>query len=216
LNAPFPFRPALRRLLKTAIFSTLFICAVAPGYPQLVSFGVKAGVPLNDALHGSSNGAAFPLSLDTGRWLVGPTVELHLPFRLSFEVDGLYRRDKFQLQTSQSAPPGEWFSRVPVSVINHYSLNDWQFPFLAKYEIRSGALRPFVDAGVTYRHLSGEPYIEDRNQAGFTVGGGVTLKLSFLRLSPEIRYTRWSSREVDDFYVSTTQNQTDLMVGFTF
>jgi len=66
--------------------------------------------------------ATFPFRqagrLDTGRWLVGPTVELHLPFRLSFEVDGLYRQDKFQLQTSQSAPPNEWFSGGLVSVIN--------------------------------------------------------------------------------------------------
>ena len=91
MNATFPFSPAIRRLLKTAIFSTLFICAVAPGYSQLLSFGVKAGVPLNDALNGHSNGGGL-VSTSTDRWLIGPTIELHLPFRLSFEADALYRR----------------------------------------------------------------------------------------------------------------------------
>lgn len=137
-----------RRPYKSVIFSVLSLCAVAPGYSQLVSFGVKAGVPLTDNLISGSDGNDITTS-EPQHWLVGPTVELRLPFRLSFEVDALYRENKYQTQRAESAPgSSEWFTGVPVSVVHHYSLNNWQFPFLAKYELRGGTFRPFLDAGV--------------------------------------------------------------------
>lgn len=181
------------------LLGALLVATVAPGYSQFVNFGVKAGVPLTDAVHGISDGTSQVLT-DTDRWLVGPTAEVRLPFHLSFEVDALYRRQNYTVNT--------------LGFPQSNSANDWQFPFLAKYEFRREVVRPFVDAGVTYRHVSNGV---DPNTAGFTVGGGVALKVLFLKLAPEIRYTRFGGvTDNGSSPVVRAQNQADLLVGFTF
>lgn len=186
--------------MRKTLLITLFLVGLAiPGYSQLFSVGVKAGIPLNESPIGTYPG----VSSETQRWLVGPTAEIHLPFRLSFEVDALYRQQKF-LYTDR-------YSGVSY---NPETFNDWQFPFLAKYDLRGGLFRPFVDAGLSYRHISG--FVQNPNTAGFTIGGGVSLKLLFLRISPEFRYTRWAGKPTLDNFATTPQNQGDFMVGFTF
>jgi hypothetical protein len=81
-----------------------------------------------------------------------------------------------------------------------------------------GPIRPFVDAGPVLRHISG---IEDVLKytittfpptSGAISSSGVALKLLNFRISPEIRYTRWT----DNSFAGSTDNQADLMVGFTF
>lgn len=186
------------------LFGILLLGCLQPGFSQ-VSLGVKAGVPLNDAIN-TVDGASNAVTTNTDRWLVGPTVEIHLPFRLSFEADALYRREGY-------TP----LSLAGLAGAGNQTINDWQFPFLGKYEFRREVIRPFVDAGVTYRHLSGAGALSDANNAGFTVGGGITAKLLFLRISPEIRYTRWGSGSVlNNGFVTRSQNQADFLLGFTF
>jgi hypothetical protein len=203
-------------MYKHILYWTWFLGAVAPGYSQALSIGVKAGVPLNEALRGYSSSAGS-VSTNTGRWLVGPTVELHFPFRLSFEVDALYRRESYLVSSiSGSGMTNQWFYVSPTISTAKSSLSSWQFPFLAKYDLHTGLLQPFVDAGVTYQHLSGSSPINNPNLAGATIGVGVTIKLLLFRLSPELRYTRWGSKGVDAPYVTSSQNQTDVMIGFTF
>ena len=84
-------------------------------------------------------------------------------------------------------------------------------------------VRPFVDAGVVYRHVSGmtSRYLaaDHSNSAGGAVGAGLTFKVGQLRLSSEIRYTHWGTRPFANglgpiFF--STKNQADLLVGFTF
>lgn len=204
---------------RAILLGVLFLGAVVPGYSQFLSAVVKVGAPLADALRGYSSSAGI-VTTSTDRWFVGPTVEVHLPFRLSFEVDALYRTESYGItNTSLVSTPavGEWFAGTSsISVTSKTSLHSWQFPFLAKYELRGGLVRPFVDGGVTYQHLSGASYIDDPNTAGGTVGGGVTVKLLFLRVSPEIRYTRWGRHDVYSPFVTNSQNQVDVLAGFTF
>ncbi len=169
-----------------------------PAYSQIFSLGVKAGVPLTDGLN-SQSFSNISATTGTERWIVGPTAEIHLPFRLSFEVDALYRRDNYT--THQ---PSFSYSQA---------VSNWQIPFLGKYELHGGLLRPFVDAGVTYRNFSASV---PANKAGFTIGGGITLKLLFLRLSPEFRYTHWGTNTSIGQIVSGAGNQADFLVGFTF
>lgn len=121
-------------------------------------------------------------------------------------MDALYRRNGFQ-------PASEFFALRP-------QLNDWQIPFLGKYEIKSGFFRPYIDAGVTYRHVSNSgsgPSPNNANTSGFTLGGGITVKALFLRLSPEIRYTHWATGPYTGYPgVQSNDNQVDFLVGFTF
>lgn len=189
----------MRRLFLVGL---TLIGAAWPGHSQLLSFGVEAGIPLNDAVNGISSGSGIVTS-NTDRWTIGPTLQLHLPFRLSAEVDALYR--------------SEGYSITSPNLASSFSINNWQFPILAKYDLNGGLLRPFVDAGITYRHLSGDGSISNSSSAGFTIGGGLTLKLLFIRLSPEIRYTRWNNSPVFNTGLATqSQDQTDFLVGFTF
>lgn len=201
----------------------LITCALAiffiavPGYGQLLSFGIKAGVPLTDAYNAGFSGYLSTTSYNR-QYIIGPTVEVHLPFRLSFEADALYRRNGFDL-VSTNLP----IYNLPPTYARDI-INDWQFPLLAKYELTSGPLRPFVDAGLTYRHVStsgtSPSTPANPSTAGFTVGGGVSLHAFILRLSPEIRYTHWASEpfSLSNFsgILRSTDNQADILLGLTF
>jgi hypothetical protein len=215
-------------LTKLMLFLTLV--TVGPAFGQIVSLGVKAGVPTGDAF--------TPDSVVTSlarRYLVGATAELHLPFRFSVELDAIYKKTGFD-----SA-----FHSTDIGIYtDHLTANQWEFPLLAKYELKGfGPVRPFVDAGPVLRHLTGisdtstylnyfpvvtsgtsvfsnSQEVQNRNSPGFAVGGGVTLKWWHLRVSPEIRYTHWGNNAFRTFLAEATAtsnpNQTDVLVGFTF
>jgi opacity protein-like surface antigen len=193
--------------------SLLLFCFIASAYSQLVSFGVKGGIPLSDPLNTSSGGSGG-VTHGVRRYVIGVTGELHLPFGFSVEVDALYRRVGFDTFGTSFG------SILPGLPANSRSTgSDWQFPFLAKYSFRGPVIHPFIDAGVTLRRLDfSNVNLSDPNSAGFTLGGGIELRLLIVRLSPEIRYTHFGT---DAFgpnfnFVRSSSNQTDFLVGLTF
>lgn len=198
----------MRNFIRCWIFAAILpLIAVLPAYSRLFSFGVKVGVPLTNAY--------TPLliegSVNDPRVAIGPTVEVRLPLHLSFEVDALWRTSSY----SVTIPPALNFGGTYAS-----TYTDWQIPFIAKYERGSGPVHPFIDAGVVLRHVSGSSSTNPPwhpNTAGVAVGGGVTVKLPHLRLSPEIRYTGWPTPFPLGFFLPTSAgNQVDLLVGITF
>lgn len=195
--------------IRAWIFAaTPLLVASPPAYSQMFSFGVKVGVPLT-TVYTTEPIADGGASASEQRFTIGPTVEVHLPFHLSFEVDALWRQSSF-------STVGGHFGNFDSSV------NDWEVPFMAKYEMKLGPIHPFIDGGVVYRHVSTSsssvPPPTNQNTVGVSIGGGVTLKLPHLRLSPEIRYTRWPTPAFSSAYVPviSTSNQADLLVGVTF
>ncbi len=94
-----------------------------------------------------------------------------------------------------------------------------------------GKVAPFINAGASFRNWSGYDQlgnfvtgqdfteVDDRNNVGFVAGGGLALRLGGLKISPEIRYTRWG---VDNFsegvrnVLESNKNQAEVLVGFTF
>ena len=174
-----------------------------------ISFGVKGGIPLNDAYYDyksllNSGTATNPT---TQRFLVGPTLEVHLPLRFSFEADALYRRSGFD------------YSRTTTSAAVHDVVRNLEFPLLVKWEVTPGPIRPFVDAGVSFRHV----FLSDNlglttkpNTTGGVLGAGITLKAGPVRISPEIRYTRWGSTALELPSFRSVRNQGDFLLGFTF
>jgi len=148
-------------------------------------------------------------------YLIGGTAEIHFPLHISFELDALYRRNG-------ASAIGDVYGRS--------AINDWQFPFLGKYEFKGGLIRPFVDAGLVYRHLSGSALFlnvfsygsntlvaTSPNLAGFAAGGGVTLKVWKIRVSPEIRYTHWFDASGSSLIAATVNgNQADFLVGISY
>jgi opacity protein-like surface antigen len=208
--------------IKLLVFAAAAISAVA----QPVSFGVKAGVPITDAFDTAQGNQAAYVS-NTHRYLVGATVQFNLPLRFAVEVDGIYRRLGFDY--NQFGGPGS-------PTFASTTANSWEFPVLGKWAILPGPVRPFVDFGANFRHISGVDQIRSTAAAvnvnvgsvaefhkdtdiGATFGGGVEFKIGWLRLTPEFRYTRWGSENFNDpigALLRTNKNQGDFMIGLTF
>ena len=211
----------------------LILCTLLSGvglFAQPVSIGVIGGVPITDAFETFQGNSTY-YATNTKRWLVGPTFQLNFPARISLEVDALYRRLGYDY--TLTAGPGSPVYQSTVA-------NSWQFPVLAKWAIIPGPIRPFVDAGASFRHITGietirnainsvnqstgttidtAPEFNKRNDVGFTVGGGVEFKLGVLRISPEFRYTRWGSESFRDpaaLLLRSNRNQGDFLLGITF
>ncbi|MDQ6758407.1 MAG: hypothetical protein M3Z32_00910, partial [Acidobacteriota bacterium] len=106
-------------------FALLFVAVVLPVAAQPFSFGLRVGTPLDEAF---TNGGARNVLQETQRLVIGPTVELRLPFHLGVEADALYRRYTIG-----------------------GTVNNWEFPILVMYRF-SGAplIHPYIAAGPSF------------------------------------------------------------------
>lgn len=169
---------------------------------QTFGAGVKFGVPLTDAISVQS-----PNPLDyvenTSRYVVGPFVEIRLPGRFSVEVDALYRSFGF------------------TSLQNSASAGNWEFPFLAKYKLLGGPVRPYVEGGVLLSRLTGVKDIvelDHRVNYGIAIGAGLEIHVPVVRISPEIRYDGFAFQNFDSpgGILQSNRNQLLAMVGVSF
>jgi hypothetical protein len=208
----------------TKSFCLLLLVAAAAS-AQPFSWGIKGGLPMNDFID-VTQGA----STTTNRYIVGPTAELRLPFGLGVEFDILYRHFNY----SSSGP----LASVVGSFSNATTANAWEFPLLAKYRFKGPLIHPFVDAGVSWDKLSGltqtatnviksvttttttgNPLeLSNSTTRGFVIGGGIEVKLLILRISPEVRFTRWGDKHFIDpaGLLHSNLSQAEFLVGFTF
>ncbi len=206
----------------------LLLFGAVSGWAQLFSYGVKAGVPLNEFLDAAKS-QQFAFTANTNRYIVGPTAELHLPFGLGVEFDILYRRFDYNgsgtlagIVTSSSATG-----------------NAWEFPLLAKYRFPMKVVHPYVDAGVAWDTLSGlkqaitsivapnhttttttstPAELNTTATRGFVMGAGLSVKVLVIHVSPEIRFTRWGAQHFIDpnGLLHSNVNQGEFLVGITF
>jgi hypothetical protein len=200
----------MHRLLL-ALF--MFSCPFAFGQ-HLISFGVKGGVPLTDPLPDTTLNAvdvvihAFSSSKN---YVVGPMIELNLPFGLSVEADALYR--PLNLTTEMRVLPSTQTTRLSAD------FSSLEYPILAKaHFLHTPIVRPYVAAGPSFRWVASKvPYL---SRTGLAIGGGVDFKLLLIRLSPEFRYERWGSdshsvlRNVS--LPPSNLNQVEFLVGLSF
>ena len=123
----------------------LFFVLTSSALAQPIGVGIKAGVPLTDALTLKPSTTLQYLQ-DTHRFTVGPYVELHLPAHLVIEIDALYRSYEFQ--------------RVIPSAAKQ-SVSSWEFPVLGKYKLFGGPIQPYIEGGVAFSRLSDIPSITE-------------------------------------------------------
>lgn len=200
----------------------LILIAAASALPGQISLGVKAGVPLTDTLETArSIGSGY--TSNTRRYTVGPMVELRLPWGLGVEVDALYKNINYNGTTPVSA--------------SSTTGSAWQFPVLAKKRFWSGAVRPYLGVGPSFQHLfglhqvtryftggnattTGDPIeIPDRGGVGGVLEGGFELHMGPLKLSPEVRYTRWGSPSflsTVSHVLNLNKNQAEFLLGIAF
>lgn len=212
----------MRRLL---LFMFSSICA----FSQPFSFGVKGGIPATDFVSAIDTGN-IRFNTGTNRYIVGPTIELRLPFGFGIEVDALYRRLHYDAAAFA----------IDVVTQARTTADAWEFPILAKYRLPTKIVRPYIDGGVAFDTLAGlkqtitqtviptrisnvtanssPPELKNTTTAGVVVGFGVELHALIVRISPEIRYTRWSSQHFlsPSGLLESNQNQAEVLLGITF
>ncbi len=221
----------------------LLLGGAALAAAQPFSFGVKGGLPLTDFFD-AVNSDNLGYFSSTNRYIVGPTAELHLPFGFGIEFDALYRHLHYS----------NVHNLVDVLVNSSTESGSWEFPLLLKYRFKAPLARPFIDGGVAWDTLSGVSQtieqtviptgivsrssnsspaeLQNSTVNGVVFGGGVDIHLPLVHISPEIRYTHWTSRQFNSTSIAipagtgvtavspgslnSAQNQVEFLVGITF
>jgi hypothetical protein len=213
----------------------LLVLVSLPCFGQKIEVGVKGGVPLMNAFE---TGSFFTMNFGEGassatrRYTVGPMVELRLPHGFELEFNVLYSRLGFADLTKS------------VGLIFDYantSANSWSFPVLAKYRLPAfRVVRLYIEVGPSFRtvsgvsvsttriieccggitsgptHSSSDSHLNSRSNAGVAAGLGMQVRLAFLHISPEVRYTHWKADQQPDPYLYANQHQVELLLGITF
>lgn len=193
----------------------LFALSTA-GFGQLISVGVRGGVPVTNFLD-AVNGRDWSVDSTGDQFIVGPTVALNLPLGLSIQADALYRRVGYE------------YTRIGNNTFATAKTNAWQFPIMGKWAFLPGPIKPFVEGGVAFQKISDWTLIGDAFRdsgaltnnptVGATFGVGIQLKLGRVRIEPEARYTRWGVDAVNnpiDTIAKINRHQGDFLVGITF
>jgi hypothetical protein len=198
---------------------------------QPVAVGVEGGVRTTSNVSGS-------LTSESKRYIVGPTVDIRLPLRLSVEVDALYQR--FGFTGYENSCCG--------NAILRERANSWEFPMILKYHISAGRLHPFAGVGYAPRVVHGTDVVSgssltgisgnpptgiytyfvnrfDTNYSvthGVVVSGGVSLGAGHLRFTPEVRYVHWNAPFLNQvgadgsFQYISKQNEFFVMLGISW
>ena len=182
------------------LFKTFLCLIVLRGLAaaQPVSGGFKIGVPLTDAFNAVQN-LTYPPS--ASNYELGVYGEVRLPAKFSLEIDALHRGYTFRSQSGST------------------SASSWQFPVLAKYHLLGGPIRPFVDGGLAFSHLSGiQSLVVSPNHLanfGVVLGAGVDIHALVLHITPEVR---WEGDALKNFntVINSNRNQFTFLVGIGF
>jgi hypothetical protein len=200
----------MKARIASGIFFSGILFAISAS-AQSISVGVVGGAPFTDVVNATTQNGLATLPSSTN-FTVGPSFQVNLPLSLRLEVDALYRPYSF---TQTPSPAGI----TPLTV----SASQWRFPVLAQYRFKLPVVKPFVEAGVSFNHLSdisnatyitaGPGELIHRTNAGVVLGGGIDVKIPFVRLSGELRYTHQGSA---DFEAISNLNQAEVLVGVHF
>jgi hypothetical protein len=189
------------RVLPVAA-AVLFSSATA--FAQHLSYGVVAGTALTDDFNSFylpfQRAAIIQKSGGKGV-IVGPMLEWNFSQHFSLQADGLFRELRFE----------DFYGGA------HNPTVTWEFPILAKYRLFSfgigrSALRPFVEAGPSFRttgNLNANP-----SHSGVSAGGGLDFRFRQLNVAPTLRYTRWAE-DAHPFGIQSRPDQLELLVGFS-
>ncbi len=165
--------------------------------------GVKAGVPFTDLLKAAGVITGPQAVLSQGNnYIVGPVVELRLPFGFAIEADGLYRGTNYHVANAGNAPTA-------------IQSSSWEIPYLAKFRFPIPLLKPFVVAGGAYRTFPDLPPGVTATHNGVVGGAGLELRIGRVRLSGEARYLRWGEPPPNDL-AHLTQDQGEVLFGLIF
>ena len=189
------------------IFFILFLSL--PAAAEIFSYGVILGTPLTDVTQ-TTTLAGINYLRNSTLFTIGPSLQVNLPVGLRLEIDALYRPVAYQIATASVA---------------NVSASQFRFPVLVQRHIGGlPIVKPYGEAGLSFDHLANlqqavkllpsQPgAIAQTTHAGLVLGFGLDVKIPFVRVSPEIRYTRQFSC---DFQGISQLNQAEFLVGIRF
>lgn len=187
---------------------------------------------LSHAIHARKDPGLLTFTSTTNRYIAGPTIDFPAGSYFSIEFDALFRRYRYQTT----------FPRITDYYRRNVSTGAWEASVLLKHGMRNRAapVRPYLFSGLSWDRLQGlratefrasgiylenktttqnsdAPELVTRNSPGIVIGGGIDLRGRFMQISPEIRYTRWTSRHFAfDPALGSNQNQAEFLLGITF
>jgi hypothetical protein len=194
---------------RNTLFATAILTVSPVTFAQNLSVGIVGGVGLTDDFRSEHFPVfqGFPATTNYStpkRYIAGAMVEWRLPLHFSLEVDGLYRPLGYTFAGIE--PDGTLNSVSPATVVT------WEFPVLAKYRFSFPSVRPFVEAGPSFR-TTGNLNSANPSHYGVTAGLGVEMHVHSLNVAPVVRYTHWAADPVHS--VQTIPNQLEFLVGFS-
>ena len=181
--------------VKRALLGLLVCSYAAPA--QNIFVGFRGGVPLTDAFKTIENAGSLARNRPS-HWIAGPTLEIRLPAGLGITFDALYNRLGYE------------------SAGQTQSGSLWEFPAMLRYRIGPQPLvKPFLAAGGSFNKLTGIRTPKS-SVTGIVFGGGVEIKLPFMRIAPELRLSRRLEENVTLGSIKSNLNQAVFLVGLTF
>jgi hypothetical protein len=198
--------------MRSFLIYLLNVSAVALAQPVSVGLVGGAGVTQdfeNNIFYFSSGSAPITNYSTPKRLIVGGMLEARLPLHVSIEVDGLYHELEFTFAGVE--PNGTLNSVSPSPVVT------WEFPILAKYRFSLPLVKPFVEAGPSFRS-SGNLNGTLPSNHGFAAGLGAEARLWKLKIAPQFRYLRWAEdpRSSPYFAPFTKPDQVELLVSVSY
>jgi hypothetical protein len=132
--------------------------------------------------------------------IIGPMVEFPVPKGIALEIDALYHPLRYHSQTTLNG-----------TLTNSTTFNDaitWDFPVLVKYKFPIGPIKPFLEAGPSFRLPQN---MNGLSTAGVATGVGVEGHVRGLKLAPTFRYVHWAADAT-----RSTQNQLEVLLSISF
>ena len=157
--------------------------------------GGLLGLPLTRSFEPLASDGVFRERFE---YLAGLTAQVDIVPRLTLEIDAIYKPLRAVDELLGSEHP--------------FTVLTWQFPVLAKYQLREAQWAPFVTGGPSFR-LSGNLNGYDPSHVGGTVGVGIEKRVGSARWTSSLRYTRWAA---DSGRLRTNPNALEGVIGVTF
>jgi hypothetical protein len=188
-------------ITRSSIFRilALLLTAVTLAPAQELRFGIVGGTNLTRSIHDQFDSAIVPMPDGTPYQIdlryfsrshtpiLGPSLEVSLPAGFSIEADALHRT----LQTSQLLTTILMDGTRQSSLYQFDSVKTWEFPLLVKYTLPVSRIKPFVEAGPSFRVWQ-DPQALEPSHYGITAGLGAKFNWGKLQFAPMVRYTRWA------------------------
>jgi len=169
----------------------------------------------------------------------GIALQVALTERLALSVDMFRRRigyrNYIETRTGVDSPSTTWDERTLSSSAEQTRANLWEFPVLGRYYTKDRhnyGPRGFFEGGlsirraggvITFTERGGECCIQipaalaHRYVTGVVGGAGLQVMDDFgVKVIPEVRYTRWFSRNFDSPPAQSARHQLEILLGITF